>query len=182
MAISGERTLEITRRSKLLDVLKAYPFLEEQVIEIAPPFKNLRNPILRRTVGQLATIEQVAQIGNLDVVELVNRLRRAAGLSEVAEAARAVPIPEASAGDPDWIAGPPAFTVDGSQLLTDGEVPLEHVNELLTRLPAGGYILLVTDFEPSPIMEAMQRQARPVYHKQDPERPGQHFTYIRGRA
>ena len=64
--------MEITSRSKLLDVLKAYPFLEEQIVEIAPPFKNLRNPILRRTVGQLATIEQVAQIGNIDVVDLVN--------------------------------------------------------------------------------------------------------------
>lgn len=174
--------MEITRRSKLLDVLKAYPFLEEQIVEIAPPFRNLRNPILRRTVGQLATIEQVAQIGNLDVVDLVNALRRAAGLSEVTDAPRAIASPDRAAGDPDWIAGTPAFTVDGSRLLANGEVPLEHVNELLTRLPAGGHILLVTDFEPSPIIEAMLKQGRTVHHKTDSNGLSQHFTYIRAGA
>ena len=71
--------MEITGRSKLFDVLKAYPQLEEQIIAIAPPFKNLRNPILRRTVAQLATLEQVAQIGQMDVTELVSTLRRRPG-------------------------------------------------------------------------------------------------------
>jgi hypothetical protein len=177
-----ENTREITRRSKLLDVLKAYPFLEEQIIEIAPPFKNLRNPILRRTVGQLATIEQVAQIGNVDVVDLVNTLRRAAGQSEVADVARALPVAAPALDDPDWIAGSPAFTVDGTRLLADGEVPLEHVNDLLNRLPSDGYILLVTDFEPSPIIEAMQKQGRRVSHKADPDGARNHFTYIGARA
>lgn len=174
--------MEITRRSKLLDVLKAYPSLEEQIVEIAPPFKNLRNPVLRRTVGQLATIEQVARIGNLEVVDLVNTLRRAAGQSEIAEVARALPVPGPSAGDPDWIAGAPLHTVDGTRLLEEGEVPLEHVNELLARMPAGAHVLLITDFEPTPIVEAMQKQGRPVYHKQGPDGAGQHFTYIQTRA
>ena len=123
--------MEITRRSKLLDVLKAYPFLEEQIIEIAPPFKNLRNPVLRRTVGQLATVEKVAQIGNLDVVDLVNTLRRAAGQGELAETRAALSVPAPSAGDPDWIGGDPGFTVNGTELLNQGEVPLERINELL---------------------------------------------------
>lgn len=174
-------TMEITRRSKLLDVLKAYPFLEEQILEIAPPFKNLRNPILRRTVGQLATIEQVAQVGGLAVVELVNTLRRAAGQAEVADAARPIPAPSASVSDPDWIAASPAFTVDGNALLNEGEVPLEHVIQLLGQLPPGGYILLVTDFEPTPIMDALQRQRREVYHKTPADGAGLHYTYIRAR-
>lgn len=66
----------------MADVLKAHPQLEERIIAVAPPFKNLRNPILRRTVAQLATIEQVAQIGGMDAAELVRILRRAAGLDE----------------------------------------------------------------------------------------------------
>ena len=75
--------MEITSRSKLMDVLKAYPQLEEQIIAVAPPFKNLRNPILRRTVAQLATLEQVAQIGQMNVADLISILRRAAGLEEL---------------------------------------------------------------------------------------------------
>ena len=178
--------MEITRRSKLLDVLKAYPFLEEQIIRIAPPFKNLRNPVLRRTVGQLATIEQVAQVGGIDVVELVNTLRRATGQAEIADAvpAGATPAgepPAPAAGDPDWIGAAPAFTVDGNELLADGEVPLEHVNELLARAPAGGHVLLITDFEPSPIVDAMRKQGRRVHHKQSDD-ARQHYTYIGPRA
>lgn len=170
--------MEITRRSKLLDVLKAYPSLEEQIIEIAPPFKNLRNPILRRTVGQLATIEQVAQIGNIEVVDLVNTLRRAVGQSDLTEAIRAIQRPDPAEGDPDWIAGAAAHTVDGNSLLADGEVPLERVNELLARVPSNGHILLVTDFEPGPIIDAMRKQGRRVHHKQAPDGGGQHYTYI----
>jgi hypothetical protein len=169
--------MEITRRSKLMDVLKAYPFLEEQIIEIAPPFKNLRNPVLRRTVGQLATIESVAQIGGLDTVELVNTLRRAAGQGELATAVTTAAVAAGpQADDPAWIVGDPAHVVDGTALLNDGEVPLERVNALLPGMPAGAYLLLVTEFEPTPIIEAMAKQGRAVYHRTDGAT--RHLTYI----
>lgn len=172
--------MEITRRSKLMDVLKAYPSLEEQIIDIAPAFKNLRNPVLRRKVGQLATVESVAQIGGLDVVDLVNRLRRAAGQGELAETGVALPVPAASAGDPEWIADEPSFVINGTELLEEGEVPLERVNELLARLQDGGYILLVTNFEPTPILDAMRKQRRPVHHRVEGRDSALHYTYIRG--
>lgn len=170
--------MEITRKSKLLDVLKAYPALEEQIIEIAPPFKNLRNPVLRRTVGQLATIENVAQIGGLEVTDLVNRLRRLAGLSDLPDAPSGVTIPTPSAGAPDWLTGEPSAVVDGNALLNEGQVPLERVNELLAGLPTDGYLLLVTDFEPTPIIEAMRKQRRRVHHAVGGAGGAQHLTYI----
>ena len=171
--------MEITSRSKLLDVLKAYPELEEQIIAIAPPFKNLRNPILRRTVAQLATLEQVAQIGQVDVSELVAGLRRAAGLPELQTASTAafVPPPRA-ADDPEWVEGAPAHVVDGTALLRDGFVPVQRVNELLGALPAGAFILLTTDFKPTPIIDAMEKAGRRVYHKAQPGAVNLHLTYI----
>ena len=71
--------MEITSQSKLFDVLEAYPSLESQIVNIAPPFKNLKNPVLRRTVGKLATLEKVAQIGGMDVNRLVNTLAQIGG-------------------------------------------------------------------------------------------------------
>jgi hypothetical protein len=98
--------MEITGHTKLLELLNEYPTLEEQIIDIAPPFKNLKNPVLRRTVGQLVTLGQVAQIGNIDVTELVNTLRRAVGQPELrADADAQISIPAKSADDPDWIVG-----------------------------------------------------------------------------
>lgn len=76
--------MEITANSKLLDVLNAFPELEEQIVHIAPPFKNLKNPVLRRTVGSLANLERVAQMGGMDADRLVNTLRRHVGQAELA--------------------------------------------------------------------------------------------------
>lgn len=172
--------MEISSQSKLLDVLSAYPFLEAQIMNIAPPFKNLTNPVLRRTVGKLATIEMVAKVGGLDVDRLVDTLRQAAG--QPALEANPVPvlltsIPR-SADDAQWIAGQPQFTLDGTALLARGEVPLAKVNELLRQLEPGRFLLLVTHFEPTPILDALQKQGRRVLHKPPPEGETQHWTFI----
>lgn len=172
--------MEITSHSKLLDVLEAYPELEAQIINIAPPFKNLHNPILRRTVGKLATLEKVAQIGGLDVNRLVNTLRKAAGQEELSNqpaASMVVEIPRSSS-DPEWITGSPQFTVNGTELLERGEVPLGTVNELLQKLEPGRYLLLVTNFEPTPIIDAMQKQSRRVFHKVTAEESIHHLTFL----
>ena len=78
-----EQTMDITPQSKLLDILEAHPALEAEIVTIAPPFQNLKNPVLRRTVGKLATLERVAQVGGIDAVELVNTLRRAVGQARI---------------------------------------------------------------------------------------------------
>jgi hypothetical protein len=172
--------MEITSQSKLFDVLKAYPLLQSQIVNIAPPFQNLKNPVLRRTVGKIATLETVAQVGGMDPVKLVNTLRRAVGQDELGgEAATplTVAIPRL-ADDPEWIAQDPQFTVNGTEMLQRGEVPLGRVNELLGRLEAGRFILLVTNFEPIPILEAMQKQSRKVFHKSHPDDPSQWLTFI----
>lgn len=171
--------MEITRRSKLFDILQEYPFLEQHIIEIAPPFRNLKNPVLRRTVGQLATVEKIAQVGGIEVVELVNTLRRAVGQAELQmETKMELSIPQQTASDPDWIAGEPQFIVHGTELLSQGEVPLQRVNELLGQLSPRGFILLLTDFEPTPIIDTMQKHSRRVFHKVHPENATQHLTYI----
>jgi hypothetical protein len=172
--------MQVTSHTKLLELLNEYPALEEQIIEIAPPFKNLKNPVLRRTVGQLATLGQVAQIGNMDVTKLVNTLRRAVGQPELrADADSQISIPARSADDPDWIADEPQFIVNGIELLRQGDVPLQRVNELLRSLSPDRFILLVTDFEPTPMLDAMNKQNRRVFHKPHPEKTGQFLTFIR---
>ena len=172
--------MEITSHSKLFDILREYPSLEEKIINIAPPFKNLQNPVLRRTVGQLATLEKVAQIGNLDVIELVNILRKEVGQPEIhADAKTEISIPEKTASDPDWITGEPQYIVNGTEMLQRGEVPLQHINELLGTLPKDGFILLLTDFEPTPIIDTMRKRDRIVYHKVHPNQETQHLTFIR---
>ncbi|PKO02075.1 MAG: hypothetical protein CVU43_09660 [Chloroflexi bacterium HGW-Chloroflexi-5] len=172
--------MEITGSSKLLDVLQTYPELEEQLINIAPPFKNLQNPVLRRTVGSLVNLDKVAQIGGMDATRLVNTLRRHVGQSELLEASeqiKKVEIPRTTE-DPDWISGEPQFVVNGTQLLQQGEVPLGKVNQLLTQLSPNRYLLLLTNFSPTPIMDAVQKQNMRVFSKVNPQKADEFLTFI----
>lgn len=172
--------MEITGSSKLLDVLQAYPELEEQLINIAPPFKNLKNPVLRRTVGSLVNLDKVAQIGGMDATRLVNTLRRHVGQPELLEASdqtKKVEIPRTTE-DPDWISGEPQFVVNGTQLLQQGEVPLGKVNQLITQLSPNRYLLLLTNFSPTPIMDAVQKQNMRVFSKVNPQKADEFLTFI----
>ena len=173
--------MEITGKTKLFEVLEKYPQLEEQIIQAAPAFKNLTNPILRKTVGKLASIEKVAQVGELDMFTFVNLLRRSVDQTEVVptiEPDPLVPSIQQDAGNPDWVNGEPEFIVDGTSLLAKGEVPLHFINEYLSQLSPGKHILLQTDFEPQPMIDAVKKTNRKFFHKRDPDDSSKHLTYF----
>ena len=44
------------------DLLRAYPFLTDFFLEKSPKFKHLTNPIMRKTIGKVATLNQVANM------------------------------------------------------------------------------------------------------------------------
>ncbi len=48
-------------------------------MELAPAFKKLKNPVLRRTVDRAATLQQAAVLGNVPVTEIINTLRSEIG-------------------------------------------------------------------------------------------------------
>ena len=66
--------MEISANTKIDDLLKAYPFLEDFLITLSPKFKGLRNPIMRKTVGKVATLGKVAGIGGLNLDNLLAAL------------------------------------------------------------------------------------------------------------
>ncbi|MCS6994316.1 MAG: DUF1858 domain-containing protein [Anaerolineales bacterium] len=172
--------MEITPQTKLFDLLEAYPFLETQIVNLAPPFENLKNPVLRRTVGRLATLEKVAQVGGLNSTQLVNTLRRAVGQEELHTETALSPSFQfvRNDDDPDWTNGEPQFVLDAVELLRRGEVPLAKVNELLNQIEPGRFMLLVTNFEPTPMFDALRKQQRRVFHKTDALDPTRHLTFI----
>jgi hypothetical protein len=61
-----------------MEILDNFPGLEDRLIEIVPTFSKLKNPVLRRTVAKIATVQQAASIANIPVNELVNILRKEA--------------------------------------------------------------------------------------------------------
>ena len=68
--------IPITPETKIAELLDAYPQLEEVLIRQSAHFTALKNPILRKTVAKVATIEKAAQMSGIPVRRLVATLRR----------------------------------------------------------------------------------------------------------
>ena len=97
---------DITPLTRIGDLLDAFPEVEEILISQAPAFKKLRNPVLRRTVARIATIERAAAIAGIPVPDLVNALRRTAGLEAARDLEAGAPVEPAAREDatlPGWV-------------------------------------------------------------------------------
>ena len=154
--------MPITPQTRVGELLDAYPDLEAVLIAQAPAFKRLKNPLLRRTVAKLATLETAAGMAGLEVRDLVLTLRRAAGQPEgEVESAQTV---DGVAPEPDWLRdGAVTQTLDADKLLTAGQMPLAVVQRAARELKAGQVLQMTVSFVPTPMIDAL-RQARFLTH------------------
>jgi DUF438 domain-containing protein len=67
--------MEITAKTKIDDLLTQYPFLLEYLVGKSPEFRHLKNPIMRKTMGKIATLEMVASRGKLDLATFIDEIR-----------------------------------------------------------------------------------------------------------
>jgi uncharacterized protein len=66
--------MELNAKTKIDDLLKQFPFLEDFLITLSPKFKGLKNPIMRKTMGKVASLEMAASVGGLDIDRLLSSL------------------------------------------------------------------------------------------------------------
>ena len=64
----------INAKTKIDVLLKQYPFLEDFLITLSPKFKGLKNPIMRKTMGKVATLEMASTISGLNIDTLIASL------------------------------------------------------------------------------------------------------------
>jgi hypothetical protein len=186
----------ITPTLKVGDLLEHYPELEPALLAVSPAFSKLRNPVLRRTVARVATLEQAAKIGGVAPRDLVNTLRRAAGLptfvelhgegAPVAAGCASAPTCGVAAGAappcerPDWAAPTcAAVTLDADALLAADTHPLGIIRRELAQGPPNRIVTLRSSFRPEPLLDEMRRTGVDVHC--DAEGPGRYVTYLRKR-
>ena len=143
--------LIITPKTKVMDVIENYPQLEAALINYVPAFEKLKNPILRRTVGKIATLQQAAIIGNVAVSDLVNFLRKEIGQDEVAIAAEQTNYNfERTA----WFNEVNIVNeLDAREMLARGEHPVAQVMEDLKKLNGAEIYKLTASFLPAPLID-----------------------------
>ena len=146
--------LEITPSTTVHEILSIYPELEEKLIDLAPPFKKLRNPALRKSVDKVATLKHIASVGNIPLTDLINKIKGEVGQSVSLEAYEDEVYFSAK---PDW------FSTDKiSVSLVEGEVgdkdkmTVVAVLKEASKLNEGEIIELITTFLPAPGIDSMK--------------------------
>ena len=170
-------SLPINPETTVGALLENYPELEETLIEMSPAFANLRNPVVRRTVAKVATLDMAARIGGVGLPALLQRLREVAG-----QTALALPVQPRrdDGGDSSWLmAGRVVEEIDADAMLERGAHPLGKIREAVGALGPGEVVLLRSSFRPQPLIETL-RQAGTAVRSSILGRT--HFTWFGGTS
>ncbi len=157
----NDKKPDIIPETKIGTLLEFYPELEEELLQMAPAFKKLRNPVLRKTVAKVANLRQVAETGKIPLRDLINRLREKSGLNKL-------DVPDGENADtgetPVWVArGEVIETFDARPLLAGGGHPVQQAMEAIGKLRPGELYLLKTPFLPAPLIDMAEKKGFRVW-------------------
>ncbi|RJP59931.1 MAG: DUF1858 domain-containing protein [Ignavibacteriales bacterium] len=167
MTIKEDIKLDITPKTLVGDLLKNYPQLEDKLIEIAPVFKKLKNPVLRRTVAKVTTLKQASVVGGVSLSLLINELRNATGLDDI-EAEE--DIFEKIKPKPVWVEENPIIKkYDAREDLENGNHPAAKVTKDILELKENENYLLITPFIPAPLLKIMEDKGFETFTEKEEE-------------
>jgi len=147
--------MEITFDTKVFALLKAYPQMQEFLITLSPRYKKLKNPILKRTIGRIASLRQASYLGGFKPAELVNKLREEVGQAPIKDN---VKEDVAQTEKPEWAEKTPTCILNATELLNEDKNPLAIMNKELRKLKKGEILLLKSDFMPLPLIDEVKKK------------------------
>ena len=135
------------------------------MIEMAPAYKKLSNPILRKTVTKVATLRQVAQIGDVSLSEMINKLRKRVGQED---SFKETEWQSKSQTAPTWFdVSKIAKSLDARSMIESGQQPMNLVLEELKGLNPGEIYELITPFMPAPLIDIIRKKGFQVWSQQE---------------
>jgi hypothetical protein len=167
-------TLIITPKTKVADLLNAYPELEDVLVDLAPAFKKLKNPVLRRTIARVTSLQQAASVGNISVDIIVNKLRGIVGQDALTD----IESGSNYAGQvPAWFNQDMiSQTNDARETIASGGHPLGDVmGDLHTW--EGGIYELITPFLPAPLIDKVKGLGFEAWTKKENESLFRNYFY-----
>ncbi len=150
--------MQITPDTKVSELLKEYPQLEDLLKQHSPAFAALKNPVLRRTVAKVTSLQQAAKVGGVNIVEMVDALRKEAGQSPLGDNfcpdSEDIRIPF-SEKTPDKIV---THRLDVRPIIEAGDHPKDQVLALANELKAGDCMEFISSFPPTPLIDLLQKK------------------------
>jgi uncharacterized protein (DUF2249 family) len=157
-----ESKLIISPRTRVGELLDAFPALEPVLMAMSPAFEKLKNPVLRRTVAKVATLQQVAVVGGVNIDEMVRLLRIKAGQGDLESGL--VNNEYQSAGIPDWFDNTRiTVRLDATPVINSGESPMKEILHKAGLLKQGEIFELETPFTPAPVIDMLKTKNFKTY-------------------
>ncbi len=154
--------MEIDLQTKIADLLKSYPDLEDTLLELSPAFAKLRNPILRRTVAKVTSIQQAAKIAGISPSVMVQTLHKAAGLTTIDNTE--IDDNDSQEGLPEWFdESKITIRFDASPVINAGQSPMSEILLLSKKLQEEEIMELTAPFRPEPIMDMLKSKGFKVW-------------------
>ncbi len=153
--------IEITPSTKVNDLLNVYPELEETLIGIAPPFKKLKNPMIRKSVARVATLKHISSVGNVPLNELINKLREAIGQPATNDFYE---DENYFSNQPDWFSADKiSLSVNEEKVEDKDKMTLVPILQKARNVKKGEIIELITTFLPAPGIDIMKSKGYSVW-------------------
>jgi hypothetical protein len=154
--------ITISPKTRVGELLETFPELEPVLMSLSPAFEKLKNPILRKTVAKVATLQQVAVVGGISIDEMIRVLRKAAGQNDTgysseSEGTRAEETP--AWYDASKVTG----RFDASAIINSGESPMKEILQRTSLLKNHEIFELQTPFIPAPIIDILKSKNFKTY-------------------
>ena len=173
-----ENDFPIESSTKVSELLDRYPQLEELLIELAPPFAKLRNPLLRKSVAKVASLGQAAAVAGVPTSVIVNILREATGQELLEETGEDIEAGSYFSERPEWFDSEKvAASIDEIGDRHEDTMPLVRLNEKVNQIRSSEIVELITTYLPAPGIDIMKNRGFQVWCTQ--ERPQMIRTYFR---
>ena len=151
--------MKITPDTKIADLLKEFPQLEATIIRYSPAFSALKNPVLRRTVAKVTSLQQAAKVGNVSIVEMVDTLRAEVGQSPLHDEYAQIENSDINAEIPSYRV---THHYDARPVIDAGDHPKDAIFELAKTMKSGDCLEILTPFPPVPIADFLTKKGYKV--------------------
>jgi len=175
MTITQEDKMNVTTSTTIHNLIESYPFMLDWLTGYHPDYVKLKNPVLRNTMGRVATIGMAASMANVAEDKLLGDIR-----AEVSrQTGEKIESAETSVGSPspdkietlkglirELHEGVPAETVKGRFAELVKDVAPGEIAEMEQQLIAGGLpqgeIKRLCDVHVQIFKDALENESRPA--------------------
>lgn len=149
---------------KIYTILKKYPELKDVLFQISPKFVKLNNPIMLKTMGKIASVEDAAKIAGIPVQDILIRLNKAVNSELDLDQVQINPIDGVEEGkkksteqttNPEWVILKESFQkVDVREV----EDPFPIIMKLAKDTPINEGFCIIQKFDPVPLYNALEKK------------------------